>query len=113
MKSAYFYTYHGLQDAEMFCRFLVHRIVSINAFQSPRASILKSFGGVGVPKVEREEPDCSCGLYIKASYINHSCYSNARRRFIGDALIEHPTRNISAGQEISFWYTRPKADHSY
>ncbi len=99
----------------MFCRFLIHRIIFLNTFQNPRASILENFGGVGVgfPKLEREEPDRSCGLYIKASYINHSCYSNAQRSFIGDVLILRASRNIAAGQEILFWYTPPKADHSY
>ena len=76
MKIACLYTHHRLNDAEMFCRFPVHRISSLDAFQGPRASILEKFGELGVPKVEREEPDRSSGLYVRASYINQSYYSN-------------------------------------
>ena len=97
----------------MFRRLLIGRIISLNAFESSRAIILKKLAKVGVPRAERAKPDRSCGLYIKASYVNHSCYSNARRSFIGDVLILRATRDIPAGEEILFWYALPKADHSY
>ncbi len=55
----------------------------------------------------------TCGIFIEASYINHSCYSNARRTFIGDMQIVRATRNIPAGSEIFFWYAIPGPDHTY
>ena len=102
-----------MYDANIFRRFLIGRIISLHAFESRRAIILEELARVGVPKAVRAKPDRSCGLYIKASHINHSCYSNARRSFIGDVLILRATRDILAGEEILFWYTLPKADHSY
>ena len=94
-------------------RFLIDRILSWNVFESSRATILARFGKVGIPDAKREKREHACGLFVKASYGNHSCYSNARRSFIGDVLILRATRNIPAGQEISFWYASPKADHSF
>ena len=99
--------------AELRDRFLIDRILSLNVFESSRASILARFGRVGIPDAKREKREHACGLYVNASYVNHSCYSNARRSFIGDVLILRATRNIPAGQEISFWYAPPKADHSF
>ena len=93
-------------------RFLIDRILSLNVFESSRASILARFGRVGISDAKLEKREHACGLYVKASYVNHSCYSNARRSFIGDVLILRATRNIPAGQEITFWYAPPKADHS-
>jgi len=49
----------------------------------------------------------SCGIWTQASYINHSCYSNARRAFIGDMMIIRASRDIDAGSEITFWYQSP------
>ena len=100
-------------DAYVYHSFLVDCILSYNAYEGPRASILKHFGGVGVLKAEQGKPDHSCGLYAKASYINHSCFSNTRRSFIGDVLILRATRNIAAGQELFCWYAAPKGDYSY
>lgn len=102
-----------LYDSNLVRRLLISRIVSLNAFESLGATVLKRLSGVGVPKAERARSDRSCGLYIKASYVNHSCYSNAKRSFIGDVLILRATRDIPAGDEVLFWYTSPKADHSY
>ena len=94
-------------------RFLIDRILSLNVFESSRASILSRFGRVGISDAKREKREHACGLYVKTSYVNHSCYSNARRSFIGDVLILRATRNIPAGQEISFWYASPKADQDF
>ena len=102
-----------LYHANLRYRFLIDCILSLNVFESSRASVLTQFGRVGIPDAKREKREHACGLYVKASYVNHSCYSNARRSFIGDVLILRATRNIPAGQEISFWYALAKADHSF
>lgn len=44
------------------------------------------------------------GLWILASFINHSCDPNVRRLHIGDHLIVHASRDIKAGEEITFPY---------
>ncbi|OVA12204.1 SET domain [Macleaya cordata] len=44
------------------------------------------------------------GLWILASFVNHSCYPNARRLHIGDHLMVHASRDIKAGEEITFAY---------
>ncbi|XP_010460268.1 PREDICTED: uncharacterized protein LOC104741174 [Camelina sativa] len=44
------------------------------------------------------------GLWTLASFINHSCLPNARRLHVGDYAIVHASRDIKAGEEISFAY---------
>ncbi|KAI3969298.1 hypothetical protein MKW92_027182 [Papaver armeniacum] len=44
------------------------------------------------------------GLWILASFINHSCEPNARRLHIGDHLMVHASRDIKTGEEIFFAY---------
>lgn len=44
------------------------------------------------------------GLWLLPSFINHSCCPNARRLHVGDYLIVHASRDIKAGEEISFAY---------
>ena len=92
---------------------MIDRIVSLNAFLNTRETMLTRLDRVGIPKAERAKPDRSCGIYIKASHVNHSCYSNARRSFIGDVLILRAARNIKAGEEVLFWYTAPNANDGY
>ncbi|OMO71855.1 hypothetical protein COLO4_27999 [Corchorus olitorius] len=44
------------------------------------------------------------GLWLLASFINHSCNPNARRLHVGDYVIVHASRDIKAGEEITFMY---------
>ncbi|GLT27640.1 hypothetical protein SLA2020_026230 [Shorea laevis] len=44
------------------------------------------------------------GLWLLTSFINHSCHPNARRLHVGDYLIVHASRDIRAGEEITFMY---------
>ncbi|CAH8253484.1 unnamed protein product [Arabidopsis lyrata] len=44
------------------------------------------------------------GLWTLASFINHSCIPNARRLHVGDYVIVHASRDIKAGEEITFAY---------
>jgi tetratricopeptide (TPR) repeat protein len=67
----------------------VHDIVARNAF------------GLGDP---HRKQDYSSGIYIRSSYINHSCVPNSRRDTIGDLLLLHATRPIAMGEEISICY---------
>jgi len=42
-----------------------------------------------------------------ASYINHCCYSNCRRAFLGDMMMVRATKDLPADTEITFWYHSP------
>ncbi|KFK44587.1 hypothetical protein AALP_AA1G278100 [Arabis alpina] len=44
------------------------------------------------------------GLWTLASLINHSCIPNARRLHVGDYAIVHASRDIKAGEEVTFAY---------
>ncbi|KAJ9174256.1 hypothetical protein P3X46_017300 [Hevea brasiliensis] len=44
------------------------------------------------------------GLWVLASFINHSCHPNARRLHVGDYVLVHASRDVKAGEEITFAY---------
>ncbi|KAJ8547944.1 hypothetical protein K7X08_021180 [Anisodus acutangulus] len=44
------------------------------------------------------------GLWILASFINHSCDPNVRRSHVGDHVIIHASRDIKACEELTFAY---------
>nr|GMC91434.1 TPR domain containing protein, putative [Ipomoea batatas] len=44
------------------------------------------------------------GLWLLASFINHSCDPNVRRLHIGDYILVHASRDIKAGEELTFAY---------
>ncbi len=76
--------------------------MSLNVFGCPRTSLQTHFG---ISANEKTGDNFhTCGLFITASYINHSCHSNSRRSFIGDMQIVRAARDIPAGTEITFWY---------
>jgi hypothetical protein len=51
-------------------------------------------------KGETDARKASTGLWVVASYINHSCVSNSKKEFIGDLMILRATRTIKVGEEI-------------
>ncbi|KAI3733659.1 hypothetical protein L6452_13108 [Arctium lappa] len=44
------------------------------------------------------------GIWVLASFINHSCNPNAKRFHIGDHVIVHASRDIKEGEEITMGY---------
>lgn len=55
--------------------------------------------------------DCippSNGLWLKASYLNHSCFPNCARVFVGDAVIVRAARDLAAGTELTVAYALPE-----
>ncbi|KFY88611.1 hypothetical protein V500_06244 [Pseudogymnoascus sp. VKM F-4518 (FW-2643)] len=86
--------------------FQVERTISFNSFGCPLSS-MNSQAKVRDHKDEPESAFHSTGIWIQASYINHSCTSNARRSFIGDMMIVRATRDLKKGTELSFWYHCP------
>ncbi len=90
------------------------RIISLNAFGCPRTSLESHFKHSKTSEEQRKERIFhTCGLFPNASFINHSCNSNARRSFIGDMQIVRATRNLPANAEITFWYRGPDPMLSY
>ncbi|PMD34169.1 SET domain-containing protein [Hyaloscypha variabilis F] len=65
--------------------FQVHDIVARNAFGP-------------------EPGTSSAGLWMLASYINHSCLPNSEKEYIGDLMVLRATRPIAAGEEITHAY---------
>jgi hypothetical protein len=77
--------------------FQVHDIVARNAFGTgPESS--------GGHSREENASNASTGLWILASYINHSCIPNAKREYLGDLMVLRATRPIGAGEEIVHSY---------
>lgn len=46
----------------------------------------------------------SAGVWILASYINHSCLPNIERAFIGDMIVIRAAQNLAAGSELTHSY---------
>jgi hypothetical protein len=84
-------------------RFLVERIIALNVFGCPLSSRESHFSDAKAEKSQFH----SCGIWLMASAINHSCLSNTRRSFIGDLQLVHATRDIPADTELTFWYHIP------
>ncbi|KAK7317970.1 hypothetical protein RJT34_02641 [Clitoria ternatea] len=58
--------------------------------------------------VLRRNNDCyGVGLWLLPAFINHSCCPNARRLHVGDYLIVHASKDLKAGEEITFAYLDP------
>jgi tetratricopeptide (TPR) repeat protein len=77
--------------------FQVHDIVARNAFGTgPESS--------GGHSREENASNASTGLWILASYINHSCIPNTKREYLGDLMVLRATRPIGAGEEIVHSY---------
>lgn len=84
--------------------------MSLNAFGCPLSTRERHIRLVGEARFKRSpgnEEHPSCGIWPKASYTNHSCYSNARRAFIGDMMIVRATQDLEPNTEITMWYRPP------
>ncbi|CAI0402196.1 unnamed protein product [Linum tenue] len=44
------------------------------------------------------------GLWVLASFINHSCIPNSRRLHVGDYVMVHLSKDVKAGEELTFSY---------
>ena len=89
---------------------MVAHAIEQNSFGCPlttRTAFLRSIKNDNTPLDLTNQQYHSCGLWPNASFINHSCDSNARRSFIGDMLIVRATRDIAPDTEITFWYKSP------
>lgn len=115
--------HHGSYDSVGSCMvdktpvidtFYIERVIALNVFGCPLSSRLTHLRDSATDAV-KENPDKqfhSCGVWPLASYINHSCNSNARRAFIGDMMIVRATRDLAPNEEITFWYHLPIAEEN-
>ncbi|KAH1539391.1 hypothetical protein KXX61_007222 [Aspergillus fumigatus] len=98
-----------VDDTPIVDTFLVEQIVALNCFGCPllsRESHRRTM--TGQAQLDHDEQKFhSCGVWLLASYINHSCCSNAWRSFIGDMMIVRAAQDLAAGTEITFWYQSP------
>ena len=85
--------------------------MSLNVFGCPRTSRESHWDTA--QQEQKEKGYHTCGVFIRASYINHSCCGNARRSFIGDMQIVRATCDLPSGSEITFPYTIPDRNHTY
>lgn len=85
--------------------------MSLNCFGCPvssRESHIVTMKEDETQKLKKNNKEFhSCGIWPLASYINHSCYSNARRSFIGDMMVVRATRDLPVNTELTFWYKAP------
>lgn len=98
----------------------MERIISLNGFGCPLSSLASLTDSrdqhpppsSDTPNGTREKEDFfhSCGIWVLASYINHSCISNARRAFIANMMIVRASKDMEANTEIKFWYRDPHGD---
>ncbi|KAF5552067.1 n-lysine methyltransferase SMYD2 [Fusarium phyllophilum] len=83
---------HEVDGSPVIDTFQVHDIIQRNAF------------GLGQQAEDEDVSNASTGLWIRASYINHSCIPNAKKDFVGDLIIFRATKRIAAGEEITHSY---------
>ncbi|KPM38328.1 hypothetical protein AK830_g8223 [Neonectria ditissima] len=91
--------YIGLGDKLIECdgnpiidTFQIHDMIQRNAF------------GLAPQTEDEDISNASTGLWIRASYINHSCVPNTKKDYVGDLMILRATCNITAGDEITHAY---------
>ncbi|KAG8412912.1 hypothetical protein J3458_013334 [Metarhizium acridum] len=95
--------------------FFVEKVISLNSFGAPRTSrsSFSKFLKKTTTGESQERSHTTCGIWLLASRINHSCVGNCLRSFIGDMQIVRATRNLEAGTEITFPYRVPVPHESY
>lgn len=77
--------------------FQIYDIVARNAFgPGPVYS--------GGRTLDEDASRASTGLWINASYINHSCIPNSKKEFMGDLMVLRATQPIGVGEEITHSY---------
>ena len=82
----------------------VQRRIIYNAFGFPSLTYEYHWKGGQNPDDLKDEESGSLGVWIRASYINHSCYPLVRRTYIGDMMIFRAQADISADTELKFGY---------
>ncbi|KAM3550201.1 hypothetical protein MY1884_008369 [Beauveria asiatica] len=103
-------------SAQMAILSLIPRIMSLNVFGSPRTTLEVVSKALKNEKSVRDNDKDgfgTSGIWIKASYVNHSCVGNCRRSFIGDMLILRAATDMEPGTELVFSYRQTKELETY
>lgn len=77
--------------------------MSLNVFGCPLSSLQYHAEDI-VDRYSAEQKHQSCGIWTVASHINHGCFTNVFRSFIGDMMIIRATRDLAPGTELLFQY---------
>ncbi|KID83169.1 TPR domain protein [Metarhizium guizhouense ARSEF 977] len=95
--------------------FLVEKVISLNSFGAPRSTFSTFFelSKRNTAEEHKERTYTTCGIWLLASRVNHSCVGNCRRSFIGDMQIIRATRDLEADTELFFSYRQPTLHESY
>ncbi|KAF8457114.1 hypothetical protein BDZ91DRAFT_685856 [Kalaharituber pfeilii] len=64
------------------------------------------------PVQPKDDKFKDAGLWILPSFINHSCWGNVQRSFIGDVMIVRACMPIAAGEQITFSYAPLLSDNN-
>ncbi|KAL2064031.1 hypothetical protein VTL71DRAFT_4525 [Oculimacula yallundae] len=89
--------------------FLIEAIRLKNCFSCPRLSL--SLLQEHLSSSSLNPTLLSTGLWIKSSYINHSCLPNLTRAFIGDMMIIHANSDIPPNTELTHQYLAPETSY--
>ncbi|SPO04658.1 related to TPR domain protein [Cephalotrichum gorgonifer] len=95
---------------------LVEKIISLNGFGAPRTSkeaFVKSFSDPKHRRFGGGPTHDTCGIWVLAARINHSCTPNCQRSFIGDMQMVRAATDMEAGTELLFTYRQPGSLESY
>ncbi|KAG4430492.1 hypothetical protein IFR05_014016, partial [Cadophora sp. M221] len=87
--------------------FLIEAIRLKNCFSCPRLSL--DLLQAHLSPQTSTPTLLSTGLWIKASYVNHSCLPNLTRAFIGDMMLIHANSDIPPNTELTQQYLAPEA----
>lgn len=83
-------------------RFLIHAIIDLNCYKFVQSRDFHR-------RLARVEPDIldqhkSAGIWIHASYVNHSCLPNIETAFIGDMMMIRAAKDLETGSELTSSY---------
>lgn len=86
----------------------------VDIFQATAIRACNSFSCLPLSSAEDKNINgrTGIGIWIKASYTNHACDSNAHYTFMGDLIIVRATRDIAKGTEITIGYGKLAPDHT-
>jgi tetratricopeptide (TPR) repeat protein len=80
----------------------------VDSYQVYDLMVRNQFGLDGtLEQVERSIPT---GVFLRASYLNHCCVSNAKRQIVGDMLLLYALKPIAEGDEVTISYDDPIED---
>lgn len=99
------YAYKFQQTQLIYGRSFVENRIIYNNFGFPILTHEYHYSISHTPTLVPDDLCGSRGLWIQASYINHSCYPMVRRSFIGDMMVFRAQQNIPADTELKFGYS--------